>query len=292
MKFSNRVFTSLWCIGVASSLQTESEGSGRLLDASKSCFGSVDFSIYFKGHCNYETLENRMKIELDKNEECGNSAREEILLLLGITDPTQVNQAKDKVTQICLDAVDKFSKDPKSSVDFPQIAGKGKIFDKNYYDGGTFWNQEYQTNYDTLIPGEPSNVLSRDADRVDDVYETVARKAQFKWPDMPNFANCTMNAAMCCWVTDRQANDNNGNCATPYDTKCTDADPGDNCDVCGVDFARSGTDSVHMEDGFSLYEGKAVTKNDSKEGAVHVSYFFRIPTFSFDRHIYHVMQHH
>jgi len=86
---------------------------------------------------------------------------------------------------------------------------------------------------------------------------------------MENFENCNMRAAMCCWVTDRQANDNNGNCATPYDTKCTDADPGDNCDVCGVDFARSGTNSIHMEDGLSLYEGKALTRNDSKEGAVH-----------------------
>ena len=45
------------------------------------------------------------------------------------------------------------------------------------------------------------------------------------------------------------------------------------------DFSRSGIDSVHMEDGFSLYEGKALDRNDSKEGPVHVSNCISIPTF-------------
>ena len=45
---------------------------------------------------------------------------------------------------------------------------------------------------------EPSNVLSRNASRVDDIYETVAKKLMFKWPGMPNFENCSMCAAMCC----------------------------------------------------------------------------------------------
>jgi len=45
---------------------------------------------------------------------------------------------------------------------------------------------------------------------------------------------------MCCWTADRQANDNNGNCATPYDTNCVNADPGDNTDLCAVDMERAG----------------------------------------------------
>lgn len=43
-----------------------------------------------------------------------------------------------------------------------------------------------------------------------------------------NFANCPLRAAMCCFASDRQANDNNGNCAKPYDTNCVNADPADN----------------------------------------------------------------
>ena len=43
-----------------------------------------------------------------------------------------------------------------------------------------------------------------------------------------NFASCPLRAAMCCIVSDRQANDNNGNCAEPYDDNCVNADPADN----------------------------------------------------------------
>ena len=58
-----------------------------------------------------------------------------------------------------------------------------------------------------------------------------------------------------CWPSDRQANDNNGNCATPYDENCVDADPGDNTDLCAVDMARSSSNSVKVPDGLAFYEG-------------------------------------
>jgi hypothetical protein len=44
--------------------------------------------------------------------------------------------------------------------------------------------------------------------------------------DTAGLSTCTTNAAMCCWPKDRQANDNNGNCATPYDENCVNKDPG------------------------------------------------------------------
>merc|ERR1712183_872585 len=88
-----------------------------------------------------------------------------------------------------------------------------------------------------------------------------------QWPgdsptSMSNFANCELQAAMCCWVSDRQANDNNGNCKTPYDTKCLDADPADNTQLCGVSMKRSISDAVHINDGFAVWE------ND-EEGPIH-----------------------
>jgi len=290
MKFSSPILLALCCTVAASS---SSEMTDRQLAVAGSCFGSHDFDFSFKGGCNFDSLVDRMKVKIEDNESsssvasflldtnaddsCSNTAKEEVLLLLGTTNETL---AEAKVKTLCLDAAELFAEDPKTSLDFSQIADKGEMFDKNYFDGGTFWNQEYQTNYDRDVPDEPANVLRRDASRVDDIYESSARDSQIKWPKMPNFENCSMRAAMCCWVTDRQANDNNGNCATPYDEKCTDADPGDNTDLCAVDFSRSGTDSVHMNDGFSLYEGRALDRNDSKEGPVHVSSNLSIPTFS------------
>ena len=294
MKFSSTILLALSYTVVASSSPGMTD-NGRRLDVAESCFGSHDFDFSFKGDCSFDSLVDRMKVKInnnegssaieqllisnDENKHCNNTAKEEILLLLGMNH-TQVELAKEKVRAMCLEAVEVFAEDPKTSLDFSQIADKGEMFDKNYFDGGTFWNQEYQTNYDLDVPDEPANVLSRDASRVDDIYESSARNAQIKWPKMPNFENCSMRAAMCCWVTDRQANDRNGNCATPYDERCTDADPADNTDLCAVDFARSGTDSVHMNDGFSLYEGRALDRNDVKEGPVHVSSHLSIPTCS------------
>merc|ERR1719297_167893 len=155
-----------------------------------------------------------------------------------------------------------------NEVPWSEVTQKGNKFDKEFFDGNGDWNEQHQTNYphEPSVPGEPSNVLSRDAERVDDLHETNAKRYPLQWPgDSPtsisNFENCELQSVMCCWVSDRQANDNNGNCATPYDERCLDADPADNTDLCAVDMARSG-DSSHVEDGFALFFG-------NEEGPVH-----------------------
>merc|ERR1712232_177533 len=77
--------------------------------------------------------------------------------------------------------------------------------------------------------------------------------------------SCAMNAAYCCWPKDRQANDNNGNCATPYDTNCFDKDPADNTDLC-YNYAARGVNSTGHEGVTSMmYPGD----NDNGEGAIH-----------------------
>mmetsp|Transcript_15515 Transcript_15515/g.22118 ORF Transcript_15515/g.22118 Transcript_15515/m.22118 type:complete len:439 (+) Transcript_15515:52-1368(+) len=236
----------------------------RHLDASYSCFGEENFTVYFRGSCTYEELLERVELKILESSRCINTAKEEIALLMGYSDPIRFeDEVKDAVTGLCKAAMKKFEDDPTSTVKWSRVTQKGDQFDKEYYDGNTFWNEEYQTDYDGLIPGEPSNVLNRDAERVDDLYYTVASRTQFEWPDyMPNFEDCELRSAMCCWVSDRQAGDNNGNCATPYDKNCVDADPADNTDLCGVDMARSGTSSIHMEDGFAVFDSNS-------EGPVH-----------------------
>lgn len=227
------------------------------------CTGGQDYSIYFKGKCDYDHLVKRMDLKVAENSRCVNSGAKEVQLLAGIiageSDPNAIHEAKKAVDKLCRAAMDIVMKDPNKVVQWNnvngQVTNKGSNFDQEYFDGNSFWNEEYQTNYDTLIPDEPSNVLRRDAERVDDLYETVAERVPFEWPShVDNFDNCEIRAAMCCWVSDRQAGDNNGNCNTPYDQNCLDADPADNTELCAVDMSRS-PESVHVNDGISIYAG-------------------------------------
>mmetsp|Transcript_26481 Transcript_26481/g.30284 ORF Transcript_26481/g.30284 Transcript_26481/m.30284 type:complete len:232 (+) Transcript_26481:718-1413(+) len=79
---------------------------------------------------------------------------------------------------------------------------------------------------------------------------------------------------MCCWVQDRQADDDNGNCETPYPVakgknlwtpdSCIDKDPADNTDVCYVDISRS-PKSNHVVEGAVIYDDR----NTVREGDAH-----------------------
>lgn len=162
------------------------------------------------------------------------------------------------IYEICKNAYDAYTQEHK--VPWSNVTLKGAKFDKEYYDGNGDWNEEHQSNYPhpPVVPGEASNVLNRDAERVDDLYENHLQRQPLQWPgDAPtsltNFEDCQLQSAMCCFVSDRQANDNNGNCATPYDQRCLDADPGDNTDLCAVDMSRSTKDSTHVDDGLAIF---------------------------------------
>merc|ERR1719190_85547 len=196
---------------------------------------------------------------------CPHNALSEIKLHIPVDTTTAT--LKQLVYDACKEAQDDYFN--KNHVPWSDVTLMGDKFDKEYYDGNGDWNEEHQSNYPHLpvVPGEASNVLNRDAERVDDLYESVLQRYPLQWPgdaptSMTNFANCELQSAMCCWVSDRQANDNNGNCKTPYDENCLDADPGDNTDLCAVDMSRSTNDSVHVDDGFALFPGNT-------EGPIH-----------------------
>ena len=130
----------------------------------------------------------------------------------------------------------------------------GAKFVERYYDGGTHWNEETET---LLYPSDgdtPEQVLRTDAARVKGFYES-AQDEPFVWPDLPQFDldKCALKSAMCCWPQDRQANDNNGNCAKPYDENCVDRDPGDNTDLCSADLSYSPDNSFISANGFTRY---------------------------------------
>ena len=135
-----------------------------------------------------------------------------------------------------------------TTVDFGDINDKGWQFDNNYFDGGTYINEEY----------EPTAI----EDTFNNVYTDVAQNTLITFPNditsvEKNFADCDINAIMCCWVQDRQANDDNGNC---NDGDCVDKDPADNTDICYVDL-ENGAASSHVAGGFAIFPGD--TEGDS-----------------------------
>ncbi len=130
---------------------------------------------------------------------------------------------------------------------FSKITDKGWQFDNNYFDGGTYLNEEY----------EPVEVS------FEDIYDEIAQDTLITYPDdtVPkNFDNCRAQSVMCCWVQDRYDDGNgNGNCEQD---DCKDADPADNTDVCYVDM-RKGRASSHVGG------GGAVFSRVEDEGAAH-----------------------
>lgn len=132
------------------------------------------------------------------------------------------------VEDLCSNPIEK-----RGAITFDEIVENegDEKFVESFYRGKTYWNEEVQTNYDLDDPnGEATNILKEDIAQVPLYYELAERK-KIEYPnylDNFNVDNCKINAVMCCWPLDRQANDNNGNCNTPYDQNCIDKDPADN----------------------------------------------------------------
>lgn len=232
----------------------------------QTCIPSSDvFFLHWVDNCSYTEFLERLHDEmLKETPDCSHSATVELELLLGVS----AAEAEALITNECQKKLD--AQLTMSWKDVTQKAANGEpIFDQIYFNGGGIWNEQYQTSVENrvpYIPGEPSHVLAYDASRVDDVYESYAEEMKIEFPDgvVKNFDNCPLRAAMCCWVSDRQANDNNGNCATLYDTNCVNADPGDNTDLCYVDMERN-PEAAGVDGGFAIYPGD----NNNGEGAVH-----------------------
>lgn len=225
--------------------------------------------MYFEGRCTYADFLERLAIEIEREAPgCTHTASQEVQLLLGLITPATtleeceaLQMEEQAVAQI--EAACQAAFDSQTTFAWQDISRKHLIdeplFDSIYYDGGSIWNEQYQTSVDNrvpYVPGQDAHVLKNDGSRIDDIYDSVAEEMKVEFGDavVDNFENCPLRAAMCCWVSDRQAGDNNGNCATPYDTNCVDADPGDNTDLCYVDMSRD-KDAANTDGGFALYPG-------------------------------------
>eukprot|EP00585_Thalassiosira_rotula_P006502 CAMPEP_0196158876 /NCGR_PEP_ID=MMETSP0910-20130528/46036_1 /TAXON_ID=49265 /ORGANISM="Thalassiosira rotula, Strain GSO102" /LENGTH=1315 /DNA_ID=CAMNT_0041423787 /DNA_START=50 /DNA_END=3998 /DNA_ORIENTATION=- len=170
-------------------------------------------------------------------------------------------------------------------VPFASAANRGTDlqFEQMFFNGRTDWQEEVETLYQAenaageAEPLSATSILEEDAEQVDAFYEGDARGRRLEWPgELPNFqssvkdadelATCTTNAAMCCWPKDRQARDNNGNCAKAYDENCVDKDPADNTNLCFVDVERGSNSTGEAGEGFFGFPGD---DNNDGEGDIH-----------------------
>ena len=190
------------------------------ISAQESCSNQGFFSLQLKNECSLEALRDAYADYLSAPEN-------QILSSSSCTVDLDTLLNGKNVDDLCRDAIDL-----NGEITFDEIVSqKDSKFIESFYRGNTYWNEEVQTNYDLDDPNGPkSNVLKKDIAQVKGYYELSEHK-RVKYPneyDNFNLDNCDINAVMCCWSLDRQANDNNGNCNTPYDTNCIDKDPADN----------------------------------------------------------------
>lgn len=189
--------------------------------------------------CTFQGFLDSVKGVLE-NPDCGADIKTWLVATFGSEE-----SAREAVTHACTGAY----------LPFGAITNKGPLFDQEYYNGGTYMNEERETINEFGITihrldDDPGN-------RITNIHDDIAQSKGITWPDdLVNFETCKYNAAMCCFTQDRYADGNNGDCKEPYDENCVDANPSDNTDVCYVDMTRSPISS-RTSQGFALFEQNA-----------------------------------
>lgn len=220
----------------------------RLLASSVDDIESISFQTT-TGECNFDVLEEALQDDCDG---C------DLISLLGRN--LDEASARAVVDTLCHEAITASvspvnPKNPNrggTAFPFYNITMEGYQFDNEFFDGGTPLNAEYEAV--DIIDSQGGAGIQR-------IFDDVAKQQLITSPEYlrDNFSEgCEAQAIMCCWVQDRQAGDNNGNC---NNNDCYDKDPGDNTDVCYVDLAAS-SDSNHVDGGFAIYPGDSATTGE------------------------------
>jgi hypothetical protein len=97
---------------------------------------------------------------------------------------------------------------------------------KSFFDGDTYLSEH--------VDDDAGLRVKREGYYINDFKTNSADRSLVSFPsDIANLKSCTIESAMCCWVQDRQANDNNGGCAdNTYAANCKNQNPGDNTNLC------------------------------------------------------------
>lgn len=191
--------------------------------------------------CSYEVLLEAFKDQFADTEEG-------FINFLGVHDEYE---AKEAIRNVCTEAQNKINPVP-----FNQIIGDDDPqFIEIYFQGHGPWNEETETLFFPSNGDTPAQVLKESAAKVKEYYN-ISRDVPFQLPNLPQFdpSMCQSHVANCCWVRDRQANDNNGKCATPYDENCVDEIVKDNMDTCYNELRPSPYSNHINADGFTVFE--------------------------------------
>uniref|UniRef100_A0A7S2PKW2 Fucolectin tachylectin-4 pentraxin-1 domain-containing protein n=1 Tax=Leptocylindrus danicus TaxID=163516 RepID=A0A7S2PKW2_9STRA len=229
------------------------------------CLQGSGGEFFFRGECTYENFKDAFEdfyssSSAVKTPGCTNSVDQEIAELYGTAAGSAT---EDAVLASCAKAQEAATDITLNYITYEN----GGSFVKDYYNGGTHWNTQTETLKFPSDGTTPAQVLRIDAADVNTYYD-FARREPFVWPnELPQFNldECEVKAAQCCWPQDRQANDNNGNCAKAYDDNCVDKDPGDNTDLCMVDLSYAPENNFVDASGYTFFPGD----NNNGEGPIH-----------------------
>lgn len=172
----------------------------------------TDFGVQ---ECTFDTVANELQDLLPGS--CEHDAAKELQILFGAKN---FRDTKRKVGNMCGEAWE----ESVETVPFTEVDSRfSDEFMDNYVAGDTFLNTETGSFQGTT-----------EGQNIDNFRNDEATHSMMK--NFPALGECEFNSIMCCFGRDRQPDDNNGNCATPLDQNCVDADPADNSNLCYTDF--------------------------------------------------------
>jgi len=197
------------------------------------CISDGFFLQVVEGDCSFAYVLESFETIFNNNPACATSDGPETELL-NILQAPDYQAAETMFENLCDGAWSSYVANM-NKVAFKDIARLGERFVKQFFNGKTDWNELVQTRFPTTTNGSPSFELSKQARQVAQFFTAEASFGQVIWPSVSNVNSCASNTAYCCWSTDRQAEDDNGDCEIPYDIECVDKDPEDNTNLCYVD---------------------------------------------------------
>ncbi|KAL7550272.1 hypothetical protein ACHAWF_013511 [Thalassiosira exigua] len=210
-----------------------------------SCLASPEFSASFASEaCTPDALQSAISAAMSSTSACSATTVEsELASLLGTAeDPAKIASASKA---LCAEAFER------ATLPWSKISKRGDAFDREYFAGGSDWNDQLQT---TSADGtETHHALAKDASRImHEVRAGTAGSRPIRFPDhLPAFDSCATGAAMCCHVADRQADDAGGTCADSNGCGYG-SDPDGNTDVCLASAADAPV-ANRVERGLAVY---------------------------------------
>jgi len=212
-----------------------------------------------KGECKWTTLFNNIRDEFERQSKedwalkwhCHGGLGRELMTLTGVDSHDDWRPA---LQALCADALQTVTADNiEKDASWALIEDAG-VDMSEYFEGGTFLNDEYGNFQQKTSEFERRGGAERyfyvgEDPRLNDYLPTTEESyqggvaiKQFRYEAESKFleppgqftaGSCDKTkAAMCCWSSDRQYNDNNGDCSLGH---CVNRDPGDNTDLCWIE---------------------------------------------------------